>query len=384
MTRYSDSESDIEANFSTDNDSNNDNKEIQSKKITKRTMTKINKNLHKSDIRNIIFEKINDEYSYGKYGPFNVIMMNNNGYVNATKLCQLDETKKFKNWKANKASESLIKGMSKLLHMKESELIICISGGGSNTKISGTYVHPDLIIDIASWISLKFKLLVSEIVKERFAENVNKVKEALEEECKKKDDKIDKLSKEVKKQTAIMEKQSAKMDKLLEQNTDLKDDVKGLRKDNQKLSRSQEKILHNVREICKNQVVLTGNQGDDNHLLILKNNGGPKDFQYTVLKIQKNNMKTQIAAKGRTYPDCEVILDIINPNARTLWKNIKKRLSKKIKCNNCSFNLKKNYNQAAFIKDIKKIHNERLEHGLDSDDDDDDDEDDDSSNSDSD
>jgi hypothetical protein len=37
-----------------------------------------------TDIRQIIFEHIDDEYSYGKYGNLIVVMMNNNGYINAT------------------------------------------------------------------------------------------------------------------------------------------------------------------------------------------------------------------------------------------------------------------------------------------------------------
>ena len=42
----------------------------------------------RSDIRNIIFEEINNKYSYGKYGTFDVIIMNKNGYINATRLCE--------------------------------------------------------------------------------------------------------------------------------------------------------------------------------------------------------------------------------------------------------------------------------------------------------
>ena len=37
---------------------------------------------------------------------------------------------------------------------------------------------------------------------------------------------------------------------------------------------------------------------------------------------------------------------------------------KKIKVKNSNFNLKRNYDQEDLIEDIKKIHRERLEHGL--------------------
>lgn len=64
----------------------------------------------------IKYESINDEYSYGKYGDFKVIMMNSNSCINATKLCneynksKLDKesNKEFIHWKENKSSRELI------------------------------------------------------------------------------------------------------------------------------------------------------------------------------------------------------------------------------------------------------------------------------------
>ena len=43
----------------------------------------------------ISFELIKDNYHYGYYGPFRVVMDKANGHVNATKLCRLGG-KKFK------------------------------------------------------------------------------------------------------------------------------------------------------------------------------------------------------------------------------------------------------------------------------------------------
>ena len=354
-------------------------------------MTKINKKLKKSDIRNIIFEKINDKFSYGRYGPFNVIMISKNGYINATKLCQLDEKKRFTDWKANKRSKMLISELSKLFNISENELIININGG-SNTKISGTYVHPEIILDIALWISLKFRLIVSKIIKKNFSRNVMKEKKKLMKKCKEKDEKINTLSKkidkqssEMKKQTFEMKQQTKKIDTLLDKNNQLLDEnkdisknVKQLKHQNKKLLLKQDEILEKTEIICDNYVVLTGNKGDKNHLLIVKNNDtdtddsddeGIEKYEYTVFKMQENIIKKTIAKRLSTYPNSEIILDIINPNARTLWKNVRLTLKKKIHCKNTNFNLKHNYTQNQLIKDIKKIHNERLEHNFNSDDD---------------
>jgi len=57
-------------------------------KPTKKLSRKILKTYDKDAIQNIIFEDINDVYAYGKYGDFNVIIMKDNGYINATKLCK--------------------------------------------------------------------------------------------------------------------------------------------------------------------------------------------------------------------------------------------------------------------------------------------------------
>ena len=58
-------------------------------------------------LNDIAFEDINDEYCYGKYGDFDVIMMKNNGYINATNLCdyiveQTGSKKTYKHWNDNK------------------------------------------------------------------------------------------------------------------------------------------------------------------------------------------------------------------------------------------------------------------------------------------
>jgi hypothetical protein len=49
------------------------------------------------NLRDIIYENINEHYGRGKYAGLEVIIMKKNGYVNATKLCQLGG-KELKHW----------------------------------------------------------------------------------------------------------------------------------------------------------------------------------------------------------------------------------------------------------------------------------------------
>ncbi len=107
------------------------------------------------------FETIDDTHSKALYGDFNVIIDITNGYINATKLCA-DGGKQMKNWIRNNGSRELIKEFEENLSNTAPFLITDNSYGITR----GTYVHPDLIPHIASWVSVKFACKVSKIINE--------------------------------------------------------------------------------------------------------------------------------------------------------------------------------------------------------------------------
>ena len=113
-----------------------------------------------NQLNNIIFQDINEEFSYGLYLGLNVVIMKSNGYVNATKLCNL-ANKEFRHWKKNQNAKEL---MEEVTRENSTGLEIVVNLGPS--EVSGTYVHPDLIPHIASWCSAKFAIQVSKIVNE--------------------------------------------------------------------------------------------------------------------------------------------------------------------------------------------------------------------------
>jgi hypothetical protein len=80
-----------------------------------------------NDIKNIIFKPISDKCSYGKYGEFNVILMNKNGYINVTKLCN-DANKHFYHWNQNNNFE-LLEAVSEVTDVDVDDLTIVIRGG---------------------------------------------------------------------------------------------------------------------------------------------------------------------------------------------------------------------------------------------------------------
>ena len=71
--------------------------------------------------------------------------------------------KQFKNWKRNESSKELIKFVSSYAQIRADDLLIEIKGG-KNVEIRGTYVHPKLAPHIASWISPKIAVMISDIV----------------------------------------------------------------------------------------------------------------------------------------------------------------------------------------------------------------------------
>ena len=145
-----------------------------------------------SSISEIIFEHIDEKFAYGKYGDFKVIIMKENKYINATKLCG-EHNKRFENWLRNDNSKILIdevdnelknskNGAHSYLSQHKKSLITLQKECKNNLR--GTYVHDLLIPHIASWISPNFAIKVSKIVN-------NFIIKEHRESLKQKDDKID-------------------------------------------------------------------------------------------------------------------------------------------------------------------------------------------------
>jgi hypothetical protein len=92
------------------------------------------------------------------------VIMNSNGYINATKLCK-NGGKEFKHWKESQHSKKMIIDFANNLEITEKEIMILVCGG-SMIKISGTYVHMSLIVHIAAWCNNNYAYMVSNIVRE--------------------------------------------------------------------------------------------------------------------------------------------------------------------------------------------------------------------------
>jgi hypothetical protein len=89
-----------------------------------------------------------------------IIARAEDGFINATELCKAGG-KEFKHWKENKNNQSYLQVLSSSVGIPTDELINYETG--SNEK-RGTWVHPQVAINISQWISPQFDVQVSKWV----------------------------------------------------------------------------------------------------------------------------------------------------------------------------------------------------------------------------
>jgi hypothetical protein len=148
-----------------------------------------------ASLNDVCFEQIRDTFYYGMFGEFKLVVDKKTGCFNATKLC-VDGGKKFRNWTCLEKSKRLIEYYESRRHN---------SGGGSDfyevkgdnknalvAKTTGQYVRKELILDIASWVSVEFYDKCNRIIVDFYVADFKKKHEFI---VKEKDDKIDELKK---------------------------------------------------------------------------------------------------------------------------------------------------------------------------------------------
>jgi len=87
-------------------------------------------------------------------------------YVNATQLCQAGG-KKFNDWLRLDTTKELINELSPEAGIPASGLVETKRGGNDKSK-QGSWIHPDLSIQLAQWISPKFAIQISKWVRTLF------------------------------------------------------------------------------------------------------------------------------------------------------------------------------------------------------------------------
>lgn len=111
-------------------------------------------------LKQTIYDYINNDYAYGKYGEFTIIMMTSNGFINITNICN-DYKKDFYDWSKEEHNIELINVCNDEINNKS---IIEINNN-NNKLINGIYINELLLPHIICWISPKFALKIYKIIK---------------------------------------------------------------------------------------------------------------------------------------------------------------------------------------------------------------------------
>jgi hypothetical protein len=124
----------------------------------------------KEQMSSIIIEDIKEDDTIN----YSMITLNNvsitsrpiDHYVNATQLCQAGG-KKFNDWIRIESTKELIDELSAEAGIPASAFVDT-KKGGNNKSDQGSWIHPDLSIQLAQWISPKFAIQVSKWVRTLF------------------------------------------------------------------------------------------------------------------------------------------------------------------------------------------------------------------------
>lgn len=110
------------------------------------------------------------------------------GYCNATEMCKANNKKRWNDYKRLKSTQEYWKALERSTGILVDLLVIENESSGPNDE-RGTWVHPDIAMDLAQWISVEFRIWANRTLRavlnneyEALTENAQKAKEKLDAE----------------------------------------------------------------------------------------------------------------------------------------------------------------------------------------------------------
>jgi KilA-N domain/Protein of unknown function (DUF3627) len=294
----------------------------------------------------ITFQSVDNQYEWGYYFDIKVLIMTQNGYINATKMCQ-DENKQFRFWLQNDSSKELLDEFERYVSRPSDLMIKNIVGPN---EFRGTYVHLDLVPHIAYWVSVPFAIKVGKIVNEYLLKE-EKIKHSLD--TKEKDDTIDELKsliKDLQKDTKSVLNSNRCMETQI---SDLTDNVSKLSLDNE--------ITHEMLNVVIEDRVIKPKDKDSISSIVIYESidQGPNIFY--IFRVQKRSLKAAIKRYKADNPNAVKFYEIeYNPNSINYYQRFKQKYKNEIR---------KHYNRFELLditkdqlKDfIEEINNEKYQ-----------------------
>ena len=145
------------------------------------------------EINNVEYK--NYKFTKAKYFGYEILINDNDKYINITKLLNLINEEHRKNNKPIKSFYHLITtdDFEEFEHELKDDLVKNGASGNSqmlklyyklnevSNEFKGTYIHEDLINYVLMWADKKYAIKISRILKELNNNNINKVNELVEE-----------------------------------------------------------------------------------------------------------------------------------------------------------------------------------------------------------
>ena len=166
------------------------------------------------------YEHIKDTFYYGVFGDFKLVIDQKTGCFNATKLCD-QGGKNFFHWKRLERSKNMVEYIHKSCppHMEVGYEVKGDNNHKLHKQVTGTYVPKELILDIASWVSVEFYFRCNSIIINYFVNKFKKMdKNDLKNKIKKVEEKMEKLTLENSEKENTISQQKDKIDQLLDSN----------------------------------------------------------------------------------------------------------------------------------------------------------------------
>ena len=270
------------------------------------------------------FEKINDIFQCKiilEDGEEFTIPLREDGYIFATWLCKA-VGKKVNGWLRLKETKELIKTLEKKYEKAETRIsatkLIEIHQAG-NKYNQGTWIHPDLGLNLAQWCSPSFSLQVSKWLRELiFTGTVEIEKEKSDEEI---DNKYQEIIKELEETKEKLENAEVLIEKY--------DNI------NKDLSKKYNKINLNHQYYLRRKELYKLRRGNSVYLIDMKIAYGS---DISRIKVGHSSDITMRISGFRTgNPFCKVLFVMYTYNSEIIEKSIKTKYEKYLKPNNSEF-----------------------------------------------
>jgi hypothetical protein len=241
-----------------------------------------------------------------------IIPLREDGYIYATKLCKI-VGKRLSNWFRLKETRKLIDKLEKKVipHIHTTQLIE-VYRGNSGKYLQGTWIHPDLGLQLAQWCSPNFSLQVSKWIRELIITGTVVLGEEKKEE---------EITKELENKIKELENKLGEKDNVIvSQQNEIKH-----------IDTKFNKLYQNHQSFLKRRNVHKLRDGACVYLIILN----PKDG----IKIgHSGDITGRIVSGYRTSnPLCQLLYVMYTPHSVMMENNMKIRYDKELTMSNREF-----------------------------------------------